>query len=147
MITAITTTATVIIMFLFLSGPSNIAIALSLSEVLHRTLIEATIRGQTAEARKSVRRSQLLPLIAAMKAWLEVELNRLPPRGGVADAIRYALTRWTALCRFLDDGRVELDNNTVERAIRPQEPSVRRLRWRGGTLGDRRLIAGDSEAQ
>jgi transposase len=81
--------------------------------------IEATIRGQTAETRRSVRRSQSLPLIAAMKAWLEVELNRLPPRGGVADAIRYALTRWTALCRFLDDGHIELDNNTVERAIRP----------------------------
>ena len=45
--------------------------------------------------------------------------NRVPPRGGLADAIRYALTRWNALCRFLDDGRIELDNNTVERAIRP----------------------------
>ena len=43
----------------------------------------------------------------------------IPPRGGLADAIRYALTRWDALCRFLDDGRIELDNNTVERAIRP----------------------------
>jgi hypothetical protein len=81
--------------------------------------IEATIRGQTAETRRSVRGSQSLSLIAAMKAWLELELNRLPPRGGVADAIRYALTRWTALCRFLDDGHIELDNNTVERAIRP----------------------------
>ncbi|MGD9924954.1 MAG: IS66 family transposase, partial [Pseudorhodoplanes sp.] len=81
--------------------------------------IEASIRGQTAEARRSVRQSRALPLIAAMRDWLEVELNRLPPRGGVADAIRYALTRWTALCRFLDDGRIELDNNTVERAIRP----------------------------
>jgi transposase len=47
------------------------------------------------------------------------KFNRVPPRGGVADAIRYALTRWSALCRFLDDGRIELDNNTVERAIRP----------------------------
>jgi Transposase IS66 family len=39
-------------------------------------------------------------------------LHRVPPRGGLADAIRYALVRWTALCRFLDDGRVELDTNT-----------------------------------
>ena len=81
--------------------------------------IEASIRGQTAEARKSVRRVRSLPLVTAMKTWLEAELNRLPPRGGVAEAIRYALARWTALCRFLDDGRIELDNNTVERAIRP----------------------------
>ena len=49
----------------------------------------------------------------------------------------YALARWSALCRFLDDGRIELDNNTgrtrhpSDRA-RPQEPSVRRLRWRRG---------------
>jgi transposase len=81
--------------------------------------IEASIRGQAAEARKSVRRAKSLPLVAAMKTWLETELNRVPPRGGIADAIRYALTRWSALCRFLDDGRIELDNNTVERAIRP----------------------------
>src|SRR5581483_7117389 len=58
-------------------------------------------------------------LVEAMKTWFEAELNRVPPRGGVADAIRYALVRWTTLCRFLDDGRIELDNNTVERAIRP----------------------------
>jgi transposase len=81
--------------------------------------IEATIRGQAAQARQATRRIKSLPLVEAMKVWLEVELNRVPPRGGVADAIRYALTRWGALCRFLDDGRIELDNNTVERAIRP----------------------------
>jgi transposase len=81
--------------------------------------LEARIRGQTAEARKNVRRGRSLPLVTAMKIWLEAELIRLPPRGGVADAIRYALSRWPALCRFLDDGRIELDNNTVERAIRP----------------------------
>ena len=81
--------------------------------------IEAAIRGQTAEARQSVRRTKSLPLVTAMKIWLEAELTAVPPRGGLADAIRYALTRWNALCRFLDDGRVELDNNTVERAIRP----------------------------
>jgi transposase len=54
-----------------------------------------------------------------LKTWLEVELHRVAPRSGLADAIRYALVRWEALCRYLDDGRVELDTNTVERAIRP----------------------------
>jgi transposase len=81
--------------------------------------IEEMIRGQTAATRHGVRRIKSLPLIAAMKTWLEAELNRVPPRGGLADAIRYALARWSALCRFLDDGRIALDNNTVERAIRP----------------------------
>jgi hypothetical protein len=81
--------------------------------------IEANIRGQSSATRQSVRRTKSLPLVEAMKVWLEMELNRVPPRGGLAEAIRYALARWSALCRFLDDGRIELDNNTVERAIRP----------------------------
>ena len=51
--------------------------------------------------------------------WFEHQLNRVPLRSTLAEAIRYALARWPALCRFLEDGRVELDNNTVERAIRP----------------------------
>lgn len=81
--------------------------------------IEATIRGETADARRNVRQVRSLPLVAAMKAWLETQLTHIPPRGGLADAIRYALTRWSDLSRFLDDGRIELDTNTVERAIRP----------------------------
>ena len=75
--------------------------------------IEATIRGQPAKVRQGVRCARSLPLVEGMKTWLEAELTQAPPRGGVADAIRYALTRWSALCRFLDDGRIELDNNTV----------------------------------
>ncbi len=54
-----------------------------------------------------------------MKPWLEGQLHRVPPRGGLAGANRYAIARRPALRRFLDDGRIELDNNPVERAIRP----------------------------
>jgi len=81
--------------------------------------IETAIRGQAAVARLSARQSKSLPLITAMKTWLENQFTQIPPRGGLADAIRYTLTRWGNLCRFLDDGRIELDTNTVERAIRP----------------------------
>jgi Transposase IS66 family len=49
-----------------------------------------------------------------MKSWLEIQLGHIPPRGALAEAIRYALTRWDAMGTFLDDGRVELDTNTVE---------------------------------
>ena len=66
-----------------------------------------------------MRNAQSRPLLEAMKPWLEMELGRIPGRGGLAEAIRYALTRWPALCGFLDDGRIDLDNNPVERAIRP----------------------------
>lgn len=81
--------------------------------------IETTIRRQPAKARQTARRAKSLPLVRSMKLWLEAELSRIPPRGGLADAIRYALVRWAALSRFLEDGRIELDTNTVERAIRP----------------------------
>jgi transposase len=81
--------------------------------------VEKRIRGQPAKARQRTRQAESRPLIEAMKPWLEDQLRRVPPRGGLADAIRYALARWPALSRFLDDGRIELDNNPVERAIRP----------------------------
>jgi hypothetical protein len=81
--------------------------------------IETAIRGHAADARQRMRLSRSLPLVTAMKAWLEIQLAQIPPRSGLADAIRYTLSRWDVLCCFLDDGRIELDNNTVERAIRP----------------------------
>lgn len=81
--------------------------------------IETAIRGRTADERRAVRQAQSRPLVETMKPWLEKELSRISGRGALAEAIRYALTRWPALCRFLDDGRVDLDNNPVERAIRP----------------------------
>jgi len=81
--------------------------------------IETTIRGQTSISRNSARQAKSRSLVNAMKVWLETQLTHIPPRSGLADAIRYALNRWSALGLFLDDGRIELDNNTVERAIRP----------------------------
>jgi hypothetical protein len=54
-----------------------------------------------------------------MKTWLEQELGRLSAKSTLAEAIRYALRHWKGLGLFLDDGRVEIDSNTVERTIRP----------------------------
>ena len=81
--------------------------------------IEKSIRGRRAEERRNIRNTRSRPLLETMKPWFETELGRIPPAGGLAEAIRYALARWAALCRFLEDGRIELDNNPVERAIRP----------------------------
>src|SRR5579872_260986 len=80
--------------------------------------IETSIRGRSAEERRIVRNAQSRPLVEAMKLWLEAELRRIPGRGGLAEAIRYVLSRWAAVCSFLDDGRIDLDNSPVERAIR-----------------------------
>ena len=90
----------------------------SLRRIAEFYAIETAIRGHAADARQRVRQSRSLPLVTAMKAWLEMQFAQIPPRGGLADAIRYTLSRWDVLCCFLD-GRIDLDNNTVERAIRP----------------------------
>ena len=76
------------------------------------------IRGQSDQKRQRVRHVRSRRLTDAMRPRLERQLHRLPTRSGLAEAIRYALARWVALCRFLDDDRIELDTNTVERAIR-----------------------------
>lgn len=92
-------------------------------EVLRRIAalyaIEAEIRGRSAASRQAVRDARARPIVEDLRPWLERQLPRLPQRSTLAEAIRYALNRWTALCRFLEDGRIDLDTNTVERAIRP----------------------------
>ena len=58
-------------------------------------------------------------MIEALQPWLREKLSLISQKTKLAEAIRYALSRWAGLGFFLDDGRVEIDNNTVERAIRP----------------------------
>ena len=81
--------------------------------------IEARIRGLLPDARARIRQTETRPLIDAMKIWLEGELGRISAKSALADAIRYALRHWKGLGLFLNDGRVEIDSNTVERTIRP----------------------------
>ncbi|MFG1235652.1 IS66 family transposase [Xanthobacter autotrophicus DSM 597] len=81
--------------------------------------VEAQIRGQSPAYRLAARRQHSRPLVTELCAWLEAQLAQVFGRSSLAEAIRYALTRWEALTRFLHDGRIELDTNPVERAIRP----------------------------
>jgi transposase len=93
------------------------------SEALERIaklyLIEKMIRGQPANARRAVRQQRSKPLVLELKAWLEQQLARVSGKSLIAEVIRYALNHWDGLTRFLDDGRIELDTNVVERSIRP----------------------------
>jgi transposase len=66
-----------------------------------------------------VRQQRSRPLVEAMQGWLHRQLDRLFGRSALAQAIRYALNHWKGLILFLDDGRLELDTNIVERAMRP----------------------------
>ena len=93
------------------------------AEVLKRirTLyeIEAEIRGHPAEHRRQARQARSRPIVDALHVWLQDHAGRVSSASGLAEAIRYALRHWSGLLVFLDDGRVEMDTNTVERAIRP----------------------------
>ena len=86
-----------------------------------------------------------------MKTWLEQELGRVSAESKLADAIRYALRHWQGLGLFLEDGRVEVDSNTVERTIRPiksaAKTTLRRLRRRRRKLGYDRLADPDCQTQ
>src|SRR3954447_2554267 len=81
--------------------------------------IEAEIRGHPVEERRAVRQERSRPLVDALHAWLTVQLGRVSSRSALAKAIRYALRHGQGLVLFLEDGRLELDSNTIERAIRP----------------------------
>ena len=81
--------------------------------------IEADIRGQAADHRRQVRQQNSRPIVETMHAWLNQQLGRISGRSSLAQAIRYALNHWDGLILFLEDGRLELDTNTVERAMRP----------------------------
>jgi len=81
--------------------------------------IESQIRGHPAEHRRHVRQERSRPVVEALHAWLQAHQGRVSATSDLAVAIRYALRHWPGLTLFLDDGRVEMDSNVVERAIRP----------------------------
>jgi transposase len=81
--------------------------------------IERDIAAQSAEVRRRVRQEHSKPRVEAFRAWCESQLPRIPGKGDLAKAMRYALNRWHAFTLFLEDGRVAIDNNAAERAIRP----------------------------
>jgi transposase len=81
--------------------------------------IEAEIRGRNAEERRAMRQAKTAPLVDDLFDWLEQKLPLLPQSGKMAEIIRYGLKRRGGLTRFLNDGTIEIDSNTVERAIRP----------------------------
>jgi transposase len=99
-------------------GPAPIA-----SEALLRIAalykIEGNIRGQSAEERRLARQERSRPIVEALEPWLREKLALISQKSKLAEAIRYALTHWQGLSLFLDDGRIEIDSNAVERSIRP----------------------------
>ena len=100
------------------AGPAPIA-GEALQRITELYEIEKGIRGRGADERRTVRQKKTRPLITALEPWLREKLTLISQKTKLAEAIRYALSRWEGLTRFLDDGRIEIDSNVVERVIRP----------------------------
>jgi transposase len=80
--------------------------------------IEEPIRGRPPDERRAVRQAQAKPLLDSLRQWLEATLSKLSRKSETTVAIRYALSRWNALTRYIEDGHVEIDNNAAERSLR-----------------------------
>src|SRR5436190_9662938 len=81
--------------------------------------IETHIRGRSPDERRAVRQDKSRVIVDELEPWLRGKLQMISQKTKLAEAIRYALSRWKGLTRFIGDGRVEIDSNVLERAIRP----------------------------
>jgi transposase len=99
---------------LAVSGPAPIA-----SEALRRIAelyrIEDAIRGRSADERRAMHQDKSRAIVADLEPCLREKLGLISQK----TKLRYTLSRWEGLSRFLDDGSIQIDSNVVERSIRP----------------------------
>ena len=100
--------------------------------------IERDIRGRSPDERREARNARSRPLLESMRIWLEASLSKLSPKSDTAAAIHYALALWSALMRYCDDGRIELDNSAAERALRAVAVGRRNYLFAGSDSGGER---------
>ena len=100
--------------------------------------VERDIRGHRPALRARGRQERAGPLLDALHAWLAATLQTVSAKSDLAGAIKYALVRWSALTRYRDDGRIEIDNNSAERSIRPVVLGRRNYLFAGSDAGGER---------
>ncbi len=120
------------------SRPPILIAAEALRRIGEVYAIEARIRCLTAAQRLAVRQVETTPLMAALRSWLMERLAEISTKSSLAAAIRYTLGHWQGLTVFLGDGRVEVDNNTVERSIRPIPLGRKNALFAGSAAGGER---------
>jgi hypothetical protein len=103
--------------------------------------IESEVRNKPSDERRCARQARAGPLLEELKDWLEASLSKLSKKSELAVAIRYALTRWVALTRYRDDGRIEIDNNAAERALRAVALGRKNYLFAGSDAGGERAAA------
>ena len=103
--------------------------------------IERTIAGAPPDIRRAVRQRTARPRIDELAIWLDAQLQKIPGKSDLAGAIRYARSRWHALTRYLDDGRLEISNNAAENQIRPAAVGRKNWLFCGSDAGGERAAA------
>ena len=103
--------------------------------------IESEVRGRMPDERKQVRQARARPLLDSMREWFESVRAKLSNKSAVAAAISYALGRWPAMLRYCDDGLLEIDNNTAERALRAVVLGRKNYLFAGSDSGGERAAA------
>ncbi len=103
--------------------------------------IEGEIRGQPPDLRRTVRQSRASPLLEQLEVWLNQTLTQVSKKSALGGAILYALNRWQALTRYCDDGRIEIDNNAAERALRAVALGRKNYLFVGSNAGGERAAA------
>jgi len=103
--------------------------------------IEEQIRGKPAELRCSVRQTRSKPLLDELRQWMDKTLRSLSTKSETAGAIRYALSHWRALTRYVDDGLLEIDNNSAERALRAVAIGRKNYLFMGADSGGQRAAS------
>ena len=102
---------------------------------------ERLIAGRPPDVRRGVRQRTARPKIDDLAAWFDAQLKLIPGKSDLAGAIRYARSRWTALTRYLDDGRLEISNNAAENQIRPVALGRKNWLFAGSDGGGERAAA------
>jgi len=102
--------------------------------------IESEVRGQAPDVRRKAR-EQAKPILDEFHAWLLDTRRQLSKKSGLADAIGYALNHWQALIRYASDGRIEIDNNAAERALRAIALGRKNFLFAGSDAGGERAAA------
>jgi transposase len=103
--------------------------------------IEETIRGKLADERRALRQAQSKPLLDSLRQWFEATLSKLSRKSDTTVAIRYALSRWDALTRYIEDGHIEIDNNAAERSLRGVALGRKNYLFAGSDAGGERAAA------
>jgi transposase len=82
---------------------------------------------RTGDALRAARQQHAIPILAAFETWLKQEQNNVLPKSAIGKAFTYTLNQWQALCRYTEDGALEIDNNLAERMVKL--PAIGRNNW------------------